>query len=149
MFCQLRSWTVMLLLLTSDNNSVSSCVTICASFGMHLSWKVKGKLRRLQYSLQYLHFIFSFFFFHERFHVPKLSFCQFFIEHKKYPLTKAVSKWVKVVFNQCNAKQGEDTKSCRSRHVSQRELNIPQEMSLDFFLMELCIWSTDSNVSFV
>lgn len=60
MFCQLRSWILMLLLLTSDNNSVLSCVMICASFSMHLSWQVKGQLRRLQYFLQHLPFLFCF-----------------------------------------------------------------------------------------
>lgn len=94
--------------------------------------KSKRQIKKAAIFPRILTFYF-FFFFHERFHVHKLSFCQFFIEHKKYPLTRPVSKWVKVVFNQCNTKQGEDTKSCRSRHVSQRELNIPLEMSLDFF----------------
>lgn len=127
----------MLFLLTPDNNSFSSCVMICASFDTHLSWKVKGKLRRPQYFLQYLHFFF--YLFSWGVHVHKLSFCQFFLEHRKYLLTRVVSKIVKVIFNQCNTKWGEYTESCTSRDLSQRELNIPWERYLDsfFFLMEL------------
>lgn len=50
MFCQLRSWTVMLLLLIPDNNSFSSRVMIYTRFGMYLSQKITRKLRRLQIS---------------------------------------------------------------------------------------------------
>lgn len=45
MFCQLRSRTVMLLLLIPDNNSFSSLVMIYTRFGMYLSQKITRKLR--------------------------------------------------------------------------------------------------------
>ena len=96
---------------------------------MHFHWQVKGKLRRLQYFLQYLHFII----FPERSSVQKLSFCQFFLEHRKYPWSRVISNTVKVIFNQCKTKEGEDTESCRSRHLSQRELNLPQKRGLSCF----------------